>query len=267
MDPRKLRVALLAGAAAALVLLSACAPAPPARPIVGIYGDSMSFQASPWSDAALSAAGYDVVAFRFPGLAACDLVDHVLRDLADPVRRPSVILVVTTGNSLSNCMKGGGPTLAVAGSDEYYELYRAALDGIADAADAAGVPFVFTWGPLPSPFTPAWTGTNHLAMVGETVAAEHTGMVVRHTGDVVLDADGRAVRDLPCTPEEVGTPSCTAGMARIRVSADDLHFFCPEPETIFGGWPRPCPSDSPGGRRYGNELARIAVETLRPGSS
>ncbi len=267
MDPRKLRVALLAVVGAVLVVLSACAPPPPPRPIVGIYGDSISYQASPWSDAALSAAGYDVVAFRFPGLAACDLVDHVLRDLADPGRRPSVIVVVTTGNSLTSCMKGGGPTPAAAGSDQYYDLYRSALDRIADAADAAGVPFVFTWGPLPSPFTPSWAGSNHLAFVAEAVAEEHTGMVVRHTADVVLDADGLPARDLPCTPEEQGTPSCTAGTVRIRVSDVDLHFYCPEPETIFGGWPRPCPTDSPGGRRYGQELARVAVEALGPGSS
>ena len=267
MDKRTARTVLLVCAAAGLVLLSACAPPPPARPIVGIYGDSLSFQASPWSDASLDAAGYDVVGFRFPGVAACDLVGHLTSDLADPARRPSLILVVTTGNSLTSCMKGGGVTPVAADTDEYFELYRDGIDRIADAADAAGVPFVFTWGALPSPFLPSWSGTNHIGMVAEAVAAEHTGMVVRHTGSVVLDEDDQPLRDLPCTPEETSLASCVGGMTRIRVSEQDLHFYCPEPELLFGGWPRTCPTDSPGGRRYGQELARVAVEMLRPGSS
>lgn len=254
-------------AVGAIAVLGACTPAPSGRPVVGIYGDSMAFQSAPWSDAALNAAGHPVVSFRFPGLAACDLVRPITDDLHSVAKRPSVVVVVTTGNSLTPCMKVDPSHTAAPGSPDYFEKYRAALDQIATAADSAGVPFVFTWGPMPGPKLTLWNQTNHLGLVAEQVAAAHTTMVVRDTSASVLDADGQLSTELPCASEESSLPSCVDGRTRIRASELDPHFYCPVSQALPSGWPRACPVDSPGGRRYGNELASVAVASLRPGSS
>jgi hypothetical protein len=259
---------MVGAALSVLVVLGACAPPPPPTgPTVGIYGDSMSFQASPWSDARLTAAGADVVAFRFPGLAACDLVDSVRKHLArHPSERPDVIVVSTVGNSFTPCMRLPGGDLAVVGSTEFFELYRSAIGQIAQAATDAEVPFVFTWGPSSSPFLPGWTGERHLGLIAAEVALAHPGMVVRHIGAVVLDDQDRYRVHLPCGPGDTPALGCVDGMIRIRVSESDGHFHCAETQLLPTGWPRACPVDSPGARRYGHELARVALEQLGPGS-
>ncbi len=267
MGSRRFAATVATLAVGAISVLGACAPAPSARPVVGIYGDSMAFQSAPWSDGALTAAGHPVVSFRFPGLAACDLVRPITDDLKSKVKRPSVVVVITTGNSLTPCMKVDPSHTAAAGSESYFEKYRAALDQIATAADAAGVPFVFTWGPMPGPKLTLWNQTNHLKLVADGVAAAHATMVVRDTGAVVLDADGQIAPEMACTPEESWLPSCVDGRVRIRNSELDPHFYCPVSQSLPSGWPRACPLDSPGGRRYGNELARVALAALSPGSS
>lgn len=258
--------ATVATVVAAIAALGACSPAPSARPVVGIYGDSMAFQSAPWSDAALNAAGYTAVGFRFPGIAACDLVRPITDDLKSPVRRPSVIVVTTTGNALTPCMTFGGNGSATPGSGAYFDRYRAALEQIATAADAARVPFVFTWGPMPGPTLP-WSGTSHLKYVAESVAAAHPAMVVADTGAVVLGADGRLATEMACTQAESVTPGCVDGKVRIRTSDGDAHFYCPVSQSMPSGWPRACPQESPGAHRYGNELARVAIASLHPGSS
>lgn len=251
------------GIAVLVAVVGSCAAAPPDRPTVGIYGDSIAYQASPWSDYTLAASGADVVAFRFPGLAACDLVDAVRDDLAAPAQqRPEVVVLSTVGNSLSSCMRDSEGALAAVGSPEFYDLYRDAISQIAAAASTAGVPFVFTWGPSSSPFLPGWTGEQHLGLVAAEVAESHPDMVVAHVGAVVLDEEDGFQVHLPCRPDETAALGCVKGQVRIRVSEFDGHFHCSEPELLPNGWPRTCPVNSPGARRYGHELARVALEQL-----
>ncbi len=253
---------------AAVIVLGACAPSPgDTRPVVGVYGDSIAYQAAPWFDAAIHDAGAVVVGFRFPGLAACDLVRSVRADLALPVgQRPRVIVVSTVGNSLSGCMRGLDGELATVGSDGYFASYERAIREIAEAATAARVPFVFTWGPSSSPFLSNWTGRDHLGLIAARVAEDHPGMSVAHAGAVVLDDDDQFRVWLPCRSDETSTPACVDGQVRIRVSEVNAHFYCPDSEVLPGGWPRPCPVSSPGAHRYGAELARVALDRIGVGS-
>ena len=133
---------------------------------------------------------------------------------------------------------------------------------IADAAAAADVPFIFTWGPTSSPFLPGWTGDDHLGLVASRVAEAHPGMTLAHVGSVVLDTEDRYQVSLPCRPDEESRGGCQEGQVRIRVSETDLHFHCSVSQLLPGGWPRPCPVESPGARRYGMELARVALERI-----
>jgi hypothetical protein len=263
------RGALVVALAVAAAVLGACAPPPPqSGPVIGIYGDSISYQASPWSDVAVAAAGGRVVGLRFPGLAACDLVESVRRDLAKPEgQRPRVVVVSTVGNSLSNCMTAPNGKLAPYASPAFWSLYRAAITQIAEATARAGVPMVFTWGPSSAPHGEAFVDEQHLGLLAEDVAREHPHLVVAHVGAVVLDSSDAYQVWLPCAPDETTAEGCERGKVRIRVSSTNGHFYCPASEVLPNGWPRTCPVMSPGARRYGNELARVALDQLTPGSS
>ncbi len=224
--------------------------------MVGIYGDSIAFQAMPWSDAAVGDRGLRVRGLRFPGLAACDLVASVRNDLAAPMaHRPRVVAVSLVGNSVTDCMRTAGGEFAEVNSPEYLDAYELALRRLAEATGAAGVPMIYTWGPTSSPFGTTWDGSVHVALIAAAMVEEYPHLRIVDVGASVMGPDGDYGVVLPCLPDESTADGCTEGEIRIRVSQADGHFHCRESEVAPSGWPRPCPVYSSGARRYGEALA------------
>jgi hypothetical protein len=77
-------------------------------------------------------------------------------------------------------------------------------------------------------------------------------------GDTVAGDDRAFVRALACLDGEGRADGCEGGQIPVR-SPDQVH-FCPSSITDA----LVCPVYSSGARRYGEEMARVAVQALDP---
>lgn len=244
--------------------LAACAPAAPPAPRIGLYGDSIALQASPWFNDAVRAAGRTPMGTSFPGVAACDALDWVRQDLRGPTP-PAAIAVSVVGNSLTNCMRLADGTLARPGTPEFMDLYRVAITLIADETLAAGVPLVLAWGPPTTELgNEEWNEQMPIRSIARDVAAAHPNMSVVDAGAAVAPPGGGYTMYLPCLPDETAARGCENGLIQTRVSEVNGHFSCRESEILLG-WPRACPVYSSGARRYGEALGNAAVTALTQG--
>ena len=242
------------------VALAACAPAPPdtpAPPRIGLYGDSIGLQASPWFNDAVTAAGNTPMGGSFPGVAACDVAEWVRTDLSGPTP-PDVVVVSVVGNYFTPCMEISDGVLASPDTPEFLELYREALTRVADDTLDAGVPLLFAWGPpTAGPGDAEWVEQLPIRDLAREIALTHPNMSLVDAGASVTPVSGGYAERLPCLPDETVGRGCSDGEIQVRVSATDGHFSCRESETM-NGWPRPCPVYSSGSRRYGEALAAAA---------
>ena len=244
--------------------LAACAPAPPdapAPPRIGLYGDSIGLQASPWFEQSVTAAGRIPMGGSFPGAAACDVAEWVLTDLSGPTP-PDAVAVTVVGNFFTPCMELSEGVLATPDTPEFLELYREAITSIADETLAAGVPFLFAWGPPSAgPGDDEWVEQLPIRDLAQEISLTHPNMQLVDAGAAVTPVGGGYAVDLPCLPDEAVARGCADGQIQIRFSVTDGHFACRESQ-MSNGWPRPCPVYSSGARRYGEALAVAANMAL-----
>ncbi|HEX6311272.1 MAG TPA: hypothetical protein VF152_06565 [Acidimicrobiia bacterium] len=228
-------VTLIAVGATALVATGCLGPttAPPPRPVVILYGDSLAWESRSSFDWHLG-PGVQVVHRNFPGVAPCDVLPSMA---ADAAFRPSAVVFEFAGNSLTPCMNGVTPATLV---------LRYTLD-VARARSIftdRGIP-VFLMG---APLLPGWSfdPTPDLHAAFTALADQHPRTSFTDAGRSVLGAQGAYTTRLPCLPGEGIAAGCVAG--RITVRSPDRVHFCPAGRD-------PCPVWSSGAWRFGAAMA------------
>jgi len=221
------------------VALTGCigAKGPPARPIVILYGDSLSWESGGAFQLALGPA-VEVVHRNFPGLAICDYLDEMATDVV--ALRPRAVVFEFAGNRLTPCVSPFvGSTSAL--------VNKYAGDAAAATATftSRGVPVYLMGAPLLPGWNPDPTPQLH---AGYAAVASMAGPLASFTdaGRAVLDAQGGYTATLPCLPGEGPAQGCQGGRITVR-SPDQVH-FCP---TVG----HPCPVWSSGAWRFGAAMA------------
>ncbi|TWP47544.1 hypothetical protein FKR81_31775 [Lentzea tibetensis] len=240
--------------AVALTLSTLTSPSP----VVVYIGDSVGAQNAPALAAALTPATFHDLTLG--GTAICDyladsptwLPPSAKLDTAIRTLRPDLVVLQFWGNDFwSPCAND-----TRRGTDAFYDRYfwnaLSARREISAAADAAGIPRpAMLWVlQAPSPDREIPRRLNEIY----SYVAELSGDRVSDAGATVVSGDRYAfTRFVPCTPAELGTPSCTepSGTTRVHADSDDIH-FCPS-----GTVSRGCDGPAPGIDRY---VARISLD-------
>ena len=240
--------------AAALALAAAREDGDRSEGTVILYGDSLSMEAGPYfSEELARTSSADVVTKPVPGAAPCDVLDTMRADAAG---EPAVVVIQFVGNNATPCTRTGtgerrtGQALA----DQYAADVRTAAGIFA----GTGTRVVLVGGP-PAPGLPGGAD-RPIEDAYRQIAAEWD---VRATGAVryadaagtVTGPDRTFVARLPCAADEGPAEGCDGREVTVR-SPDETH-FCPAE-----GAHLVCPVPSPGARRFGNEMARVAREAL-----
>jgi hypothetical protein len=228
---------MVALAVAAFALAGCVGGAAPGtdRPLVILYGDSLSWEAGSAFESNMG-PGANVVHRSFPGVAACDLLPSMAADVA--TLQPEAVVIEFAGNMTTPCMHGTTSETVVA---------RYARD-VADAAaifSARGIPVYLMGAPLLAGWGSDQTPGMHAAF---TAIADKSGLVsFTDAGRSVLDAEGAFTMTLPCLPGETAAMGCVGG--RITVRSPDRVHFCPV--ATSGA----CPVWSSGAWRFGAAMA------------
>ena len=256
----KVLVALVALLALGTTGVGATASEPArTRPLVIVYGDSLTSQSKPEIQARLSKLrpGWRMIIRAQGGSAICDWLP-AMRD--DAALRPRIVVLQFSGNIRTPCI-----------------LDRATAEGSAwqrsyahDAATAAamwanqGATVVIVGNPRPYTQPTLTRGPHPLDATYKRVARR----VARTVGRVIFnDRPELAVAEpdptdpakivfpgaLPCLPGEVARPECRGGSIQVR-DAGGGH-FCPvaKPDE------QPCPVYSSGIVRFGDAIASAVI--------
>ena len=139
----RLLAILLSGA---LMVLTGCSPSPPAKPVLLVFGDSVTVLSE--SQAQFLLGGKYTLVFRaMGGSALCDWIPESAFDKA--YYRPSRVVVAFTGNNLSPC---AAHAYAAGGELGLIANYRTALQQMHSAF--AGTPMTVLAAPASRPATP-----------------------------------------------------------------------------------------------------------------
>jgi hypothetical protein len=130
----------------AMLVLAGCVPSPPAKPVMLVFGDSVTVLSEPAAQYLLGGK-YTLVFRAAGGSALCDFVAESAWDKA--FYHPAKVVVAFTGNNLSPCAAhaygaGGEPALVA--------NYRTALQRM--HATFAGTPMSVLAAPASRPATP-----------------------------------------------------------------------------------------------------------------
>ena len=228
-----------------------------ARPVVVLYGDSLSWEARELFVAAF--AGHpevQVFTRTFGGTAICDWLDEMRSDAR--TLAPGAVVVQFSGNSLTPCMQDrAGRALS---GDAYQARYRADAEAAADIFEPIGTKLLFAGSPLrrPDPGHPPFEG-DRLGAMYAAVAAEHASFArFVDAGSPILD-HGRWTDRLPCLPVEPCDGGTDAAGRKLNVvrSPDGTH-FCP-----VTGVDGTCPVWSSGAFRFAQAMAAPLLQALR----
>lgn len=252
-------------ATAAVVALGAVAlaaaiawrePPPPPAGLVVLYGDSLSMEASPAFVAEMDRIADAGLELRTePGTSPCDVLDQMRTDLA---LEPDVVVIQYVGNNASECMRGpGGEELT---GPALVERFDADVRTATELFATSGARVVLVGGPH-APGLPG-DGTLDIAERYDEIVNEWAG---RDLGRVryadaaatVTDDDHLYAERLPCRDDEGPEQGCDDGEVIVR-NPDRVH-FCPVDHGELV-----CPVPSPGARRFGEEMARVAALALDP---
>jgi GDSL-like Lipase/Acylhydrolase family len=249
-----------AAAAASLVAVGAAVAIrePPAPPdgLVILYGDSLSAEASgAFIDELAATTEAEVVNRAVPGDSPCDALPTMREDVA---LEPTVVVIQFVGNNHTPCSRGpGGARLT---GEALAERTAADVAAATEMFAAAGARVVLVGGP-DGPGLPG-AASREIADAYNEIVNEWAG---RDLGRVryadaaatVTGPDHRFVERLPCRDDEGADDGCEGGEVTVR-SPDRIH-FCPVLHAGLG-----CPVPSPGARRFGREMARVATMALDP---
>jgi hypothetical protein len=255
---RRRAVAVAAGLAAAAVFVAGAAVLrdPPRHGgLVILYGDSMSTEASgAFVEALRRDTDAEVITRPVPGASPCDALPQMRDDLA---LEPTVVVLQYVGNNGSPCMRGpdGRPLTGDALAERTIEDVRAATEMFAER----GTRVVLVGGPdapgLPGGATLRIAEGYH--DIAHGWAGRDLGRVRYADAAAAVTDGGRYVDRLPCRDGEGPDEGCVDGEVTVR-NPDRIHFCPVEPEGLT------CPVPSPGARRFGEEMARVAATALDP---
>jgi hypothetical protein len=231
-------MAAIAVTAIAVALAGCIDPkATPARPLVILYGDSLSWESRGGFQLTLG-PDVDVVHRNFPGVAICDYLDEMATDVV--TLQPRAVVLEFAGNVMTPCVRPFiGSTNTLVGK------YAGDAAFATSIFTGRGVPVYLIGGPLLPGWNPDPTPQLHAAY---TAVATLYGPLASFTdaGRAVLDAQGRYTDTLPCLPGEGPAQGCSGG--RITVRSPDRVHFCPTAGD-------PCPVWSSGAWRFGAAMA------------
>jgi hypothetical protein len=256
---RRWAMAALAAAAVVLAVAGVAAwrePPPPPEGLVILYGDSLSLEASVGFVPEMGRITRAEVVLRpKPGESPCDALDDMRADVA---LAPDVVVIQFVGNNASECVRGpdGEQLTGEALADRFEADVRTATELFA----AQGTRVVLVGGPhapgLPGKASRAiaeayldianeWAGRD----LGRVRYADAAAMV---TGD-----DHTFAARLPCRDDEGAAEGCEDGEVTVR-NPDRIHFCPVDHDQVI------CSVPSPGARRFGEEMARVAALALDP---
>ncbi|HET6953340.1 MAG TPA: hypothetical protein VFI47_23365 [Acidimicrobiales bacterium] len=231
---------------------------PPAPPdgLVILYGDSLSTEASGTFVKELRrTSAAEIITRPVPGASPCDALPAMQADLA---LAPTVVVIQYVGNNVSPCTRGpGGERLT---GDALAARFDADVRAATDMFATAGTRVVLVGGPD----APGLDGGATLAIVDvyERIVTEWAGRDIGRVryadAAATVTDDHHFVDRLPCEPDEDAAQGCVDGQVVVRT--DDRIHFCPAPLDGLT-----CPVESPGARRFGTEMARVARQALDPG--
>jgi hypothetical protein len=205
--------------------LTATTSAPPAGLArVDIFGDSLVVQAGEALRVEGRAHGLNVTVAAYFGLAPCDLLSSIEKDLARP---PRALVIAFSGNNITPCMTRGGHDLVGA---PYYAIYRRDVSAIVALATARKVPVLIV-GPPRFGALKNIPDRVALAAIYAQIAAKYPG--VRYVSAVAAVSPHGFTPTLPCGPGETAALGCHDDIITVR-APDQIHFD--EPHTV------PCPS-------------------------
>lgn len=230
---------------------------------VVLYGDSLSVEAGPaFAETVRSRSDADVEVRATPGTAPCDALEAIRADLAagpEAGGRPAVVVLQFLGNNATPCVAGPGgrPLEGAALAERYAADVRTAVELL--AADDVRVVIA---GPPPAPGLPGGAteliDEDYLSLVTRWAGIGIGQVRYAPAGETVAGEDRAYVSRLPCRPGEGEAEGCEGGEITVR-SPDQIH-FCPTALTDALS----CPVHSSGAERFGEEMARVAVQALDP---
>jgi len=257
--PRRLRAAVLAVVAlVATVGAVATVRQPPPRPdgLVILYGDSLATEASgAFVDELARTSDAEVVTRPVPGASPCDGLATMQDDLA---RRPTVVVIQYVGNSSSACSRG--PDGQPLGEQEHIDRTVADVRAATELFATRGTRVVLVGGPdVPGlPGNPGRALADAYNRIVNEWAGRDLGRVRYADAAATVSGPDHAYADRrPCRDDEGEAQGCAGGEVVVR-GPDRIH-FCPQPDATLV-----CPVPSPGARRFGVEMARVARLALDP---
>lgn len=206
-------------------------PRPATRPVVAVYGDSLTVQAFDYVEQIAEARGWTVTGRAIGGTAPCDHVRPIEQTIA--AIHPALIVVAFVGNAATPCMTGSGrvrPSPAATA-----DRYRTDLTRIVADARRARVPLWIVRPPDMADPRYAAVGAA-LAPLWPQLAANAPGLVRILDARAALTPDGYR-RDRPCLDFETAELGCRDGRVVVRFT-DGLHLSGPARRTRYsaGGW-------------------------------
>jgi hypothetical protein len=208
------------------------------RPVrVGLYGDSLAWEAEPSFVAEARQRGWTTTGGTLGGTAPCDWQPAIGGSL-------DVVVLVFSGNNLTPCAAGvGGRELA----DAYASTFRSIREALPDDTllVLVGTP------PVRAESTDVATAGTRVSVINMQMALSNELPNTEYVdaGAAVAGPGRRYVDRLPCLPGEPCEPD---GTVAVR-SPDGVH-FCPAGAPAVDGVTVRCNVDSPGAGRFATAI-------------
>jgi hypothetical protein len=222
------------------------APPAPAHGTVDLFGDSLGYQAEPYLDLFLAAAGDTVSNNTFGGTATCDWLTKMAAAAAE---HPEAAVLVFSGNAFTPCMEGVAPR-----STAYYDLYRTYTEQAIALFAAVGAHVFLVGTPIDLTSVPGWDRLEDLYR--QLAQADPFAVTYVDAGAAVESPSGGFTWRLPCLSIE---PSCGPGGTNVVRAPDGAH-FCPDGTPATAGVTGPCDEYSPGAFRFALAMANAVAQ-------
>ncbi len=197
-----------------------------------VYGDSLLVQSKPYL---LEELHQSVIVRAYAGDAPCDWLPALQKDLT--TLHPTLVLLESAGNSLSQCMA----PYPAPGSPAWTIQYEADIGAFLRLATAAGARAVFV---APPPSLGMTVAEEPVLGVAEQEVALHSGTALSTAPALAVTAGGAFAWTLPCLQTEYEKPECVRGRISVRAPDGDHFCFC----TL---------TYSSGAFRYGSAIAAV----------
>lgn len=244
--PALLTPLALAGPAAAT---PAATQAPRIR--IDFFGDSLTYQASPYLAADFNRSTTSVsLGHVFPGTALCDWLPDI--EALTTADAPEVAVLQFTGNHYTPCISGYVP-----GSGKFLYKYASDLSAAITKLRLVGVRDVLVdLGPATNDPKLTWYHALQSRYVGVVKSFKTSHVKYAWAADEAVESPTDAyAATLPCLAHEADAGLCLTGTSEKVRSADGLH-FCPT--TVGGpqGQVGLCPVYASGAYRYSLGLSK-----------